>query len=159
MKTPSYIKAFMGADFRNTEGVSLRILMSDLGNKETAKMIKRASGCYVISATNRKYTYANSKESPIIYIGLSNNLWRRIYQDHYLKHYKRLAEDSKFCQRNNVWMAAKYQYMIHGNARVDIFYCKGKQEQKEFEANLLWNFYLKYDSLPIGNGARSFSQK
>lgn len=149
----------MGTDFRNTEGVNLRISMADLEHKGIAEKIKNVKGCYVISATNRKYTYANGKKSPIIYIGLSDNLRRRIYQEHYQKHYKLLEEDPQFCKRENVWMAAKYQYMIYGNARIDIFYCKGKQDEKEFEANLLWNFYLKYASLPIGNGARSFSQK
>ena len=37
--------------------------------------------------------------------------------------------------------------------------CKGTQSAKEFESRLIANFHYTYRSMPVGNGARSFSQR
>ena len=45
-----------------------------------------------------------------------------------------------------------------GASDLYIYNSKG-ESAKEFESCLIANFYSKYRCMPVGNGARSFSQK
>jgi hypothetical protein len=49
--------------------------------------------------------------------------------------------------------------MYYDGSHVDVFKRRGKQDSKEFESLILNQFYQKYRALPVGNGARSYSQK
>ena len=116
-------------------------------------------GVYVISATDgTKYTYPNGKKSPIIYIGKSDDLLRRIKHEHYTKGLKRLLNNPDWGIENNYQLASRYQYMFYNGSHVDVFKCRGKQESKEMESVFLNQFYQKYRALPVGNAARSYNE-
>lgn len=166
MRTPSYIRKFMGKDFRKAQGVDQHFIMwnpkTQVYCEDFADKVKNMRGCYIISSTTRNFEYANGKKSPILYIGLSDKLYKRLHDDHFVKHLKRLIDNPNFGLEDPVVITQvqdKYQYMYYAGARVDIFYCKGVQNQKEFESRLIASFYETYRSMPVGNGARSFSQK
>ena len=86
-------------------------------------------------------------------------LYRRLHDEHYLKHLRVLIDDRNHGLYSNQidQMADKYQYMLYCGAMVDVFYCKGKQNPVKFENTLIASFYSKYRCMPIGNAARSFS--
>ena len=163
IRVPKYIKQFMGADFRKAEGVNASFDLLDFEDSSFDCGIGLGkAGCYIISATKRNFEYANGKKSPILYIGCSNDLYRRLHDEHYLKHLAVLRADKDFgigktsiiCQ-----MADKYQYMLYSGCHVDVFYCKGKQDEFDFESYLLASFYDIYRCTPVGNGARSYGKK
>ena len=161
MRVPAYIRAFMGNDFRPVEGVNVRFDMKKFYTHPNFDCgVENRAGCYIISTDGTQINYARGT-SRVLYIGLSEHLYTRLYQDHYQKHLKLLLDNPDFGveSRRIVMMQNKYQYMYYLGARVDVFYCKGSQSSKEFESMLLANFYDTYRSIPIGNAARSFSQK
>lgn len=160
MKVPRYIQAFMGTDYRVVEGVNAHFNMLNFANPEFDCGVLDKKGCYVISSTNRVFEYAKGK-SPVLYIGKSDQLYRRLHDEHYIKHLKVLLENPDYGLNTNkiIQMSDKYQYMLYCGAIVDVFYCKGTQSAKEFESLIIGSFYNKYRCMPVGNGARSFSQK
>ena len=160
MKVPRYIQSFMGANFRSIEGVNVRLNLLDFANPDFNSGLENKKGCYIISSTNRVFEYPKGK-SPILYIGRSNKLFRRLHDEHYMKHLKILIEDPDYGLYKNeiIQMADKYQYMLYCGAMVDVFYCKGNQSAVRFENNLISNFYYKYRCMPVGNGARTFSEE
>lgn len=159
MKVPRYIKAFMGEDFRAKEGVNAHFKLTDFGDPDF-RPVDNVVGCYIISAIEKNIDYPKGK-SPILYIGLSKKLLTRLKHDHYRDNYKKLVENPDYGLGGNLieMLQDKYQYMFYLGAKVDVFYCKGTQSAKEFESRLIASFYSKYRSMPVGNGARSFSQK
>jgi len=150
----------MGGDFREKEGVNVRFDMDTFAEDDMRDEIENRNGCYIISSPTHQFEYPNGKSS-IIYIGKSDKLYRRLYLEHYQKHLKKLRENKDFgiYEKSVLMVPSRYQYMRKWGARVDVFYCKGKQESKEFESLLIASFYNKYRAIPIGNGARSFSNK
>ena len=162
MRVPKYIRYFMGADFRAIEGVNAHFDMLDFLKPDFKCKVENRAGCYIISAVDKSIEYPKGK-SPIIYIGLSSHLYTRLYSDHFCKNLKILIDNPDYGLESNRkmirMMQDKYQYMYYLGARVDVFYCKGTQSAKEFESSLIASFYEKYRSMPVGNGARSFSQK
>lgn len=163
LKVPAYIRKFMGNDFRQTEGVNASFDLLDFEDPSFYCCIgQEKAGCYIISATKRVFEYANGKKSPILYIGCSNDLYRRLHDEHYLKHLSILKKNRDYgigktsitCQ-----MADKYQYMLYSGSHVDVFYCKGKQDEFDFESYLLASFYDYYRCSPVGNGARSYGKR
>ena len=162
MRVPKYIRNFMGADFRAIEGVNAHFDMLDFLKPDFKCKVENRAGCYIISAVDKSIEYPKGK-SPIIYIGLSSHLYTRLYSDHFCKNLKILIDNPDYGLESNRkmirMMQDKYQYMYYFGAKVDVFYCKGTQSAKEFESSLIASFYEKYRSMPVGNGARSFSQK
>ncbi len=160
MKVPQYIRSFMGDDFRSIEGVNVHFDLTKFSDPNFDCGVENRAGCYIISTNNKSIEYAKGK-SRILYIGLSTRLFSRLYSEHYCKHLKLLIDNPDFGLNNNkiIMMQDKYQYMLYYGAKVDVFYCKGTQSAKEFESCLIANFYSKYRCMPVGNGARSFSQK
>lgn len=165
---PEYISEFMGEDFRSIRGVDVSFNLKDYNKTGFKNPVERRSGCYVISATRKKYSYPiPGSKSPVIYIGLSDNLYRRLHDEHFMKHLKLLIDnpdygikDDNGCYlRRITQMPNEYRYMLYNGAHVDVFYCTGNQDVKEFEAELIGSFYSTYGAMPVGNGARSFSQK
>lgn len=160
MRVPKYIRDFMGDDFRAVEGVNAHFNLADFVNPEFDSRLEDKRGCYIISSPTRKFEYAKGK-SPVLYIGLSDHLYRRIHDEHYGKYLKVLMNNPNFgLETNRIHqLPNRYQYMYWWGAVVDVFYCKGNQDEKEFESSLIANFYYKYRCMPVGNGARSYSQK
>ena len=158
MRVPRYIQSFMGTDFRSVGGVDLHFDLREFDNPDFDSGLQDKPGCYIISSTIKKFEYAKGK-SPDLYIGRSNQLYRRLHDEHYLKHLRVLIDDPNYGLYSNeiIQMADKYQYMLYCGAMVDVFYCKGKQNPVRFENTLIASFYTKYRCMPIGNGARSFS--
>ncbi|MCQ2346513.1 MAG: hypothetical protein MJZ92_01115 [Paludibacteraceae bacterium] len=150
----------MGEDFRRVEGVDAHFRLESFSAPDFDCKVQRRAGCYIISSPTHAFEYPNGK-SPVIYIGLSDDLFRRLHDEHYQKHLKLLIEDKDWGLGTRLihMMPDKYQYMRKWGARVDVFYNKGTQSEKEFESSLIANFYSKYRAMPVGNGARSYSQK
>ncbi len=160
MRVPRYIQDFMGKDFRIVEGVNVHFNLADFEDSNFNCQLEDKKGCYIISSPNKKFEYAKGN-SPVIYIGMSDHLYRRLHDEHYGKYLKVLINDKDFGLKTNRihQLPDRYQYMYWWGAVVDVFYCKGNQSEKEFESSLIANFYYKYRCMPVGNGARSFSQK
>lgn len=157
-RVPKYIKKFMGMDFRSVEGMDASFELSDFINPDFDCGVENRPGCYIISSPDREIEYANGKKSPILYIGCSDKLYRRLHDEHYNKHYRLLKENKDWGIHKNyvIMMSDKYQYMLYYGCHVDVFYCKGVQIAKNFESTLLANFYDTYRCTPVGNAARSF---
>lgn len=152
-----YIKAFY-PDFRSVKGPSCSFELTDFDSTDSRPPLQKGDqGIYIISATNGiKFTYANGLQSPIIYIGKSDDLLRRLRDEHYYKHLRVLIEDKDWGISVGRWMPSKYQYMYYNGCHVDVFKCLGKQDSKDLESIFLWRFYQKYKALPVGNNARSY---
>ena len=152
-----YIKAFMPG-FRPATGPDASFDLLDFQDKEfVCSLDNGESGIYVISATDgTKYTYPNGNTSPILYIGKSDDLLRRLRDEHYYKGLKRLLDNPDFGIAENIQVSPRYQYMYYNGSHVDVFKCKGKQDSKNLESLFLNQFYQKYRALPVGNSARSF---
>ena len=152
----SYIKSFFPS-FRPVKGSDASFDLRDFEDADFDCPIKRGDvGIYIISSTDgTKYTYPNGKKSPIIYIGKSDNLLRRL-KDHYACSLKLLLNDRDWGIEDNLQLLSRYQYMYYNGSHVDVFVCRGKQESKDLESIFLNQFYKKYRALPVGNGARSY---
>lgn len=153
----SYIKAFL-PNFRPVRGTDASFELNSFTEENFDCGLKHSDmGVYVISATDgTKYTCPNGKKSPIIYIGKSDDLLRRLRDEHFGKGLKPLLDDLDYGLKNNEQLASRYQYMRYNGSMVDVFKCLGKQASKEMEVSFLYNFYKKYRALPVGNNARSF---
>lgn len=153
-----YIRAFF-PDFRPHSGVDASFDLRDFEDKDFECPIKRGDvGVYIISSTKTKYEYPSGYESPIIYIGKSDDLLRRLKDEHFTKGLKRLLDDPEFGINDDIQLTPRYQYMYYHGSHVDVFKCKGNQDSKRLESILLNQFYKKYRALPVGNGARSYDE-
>lgn len=93
---------------------------------------------------------------PILYIGMSDDLLRRL-KEHYYR-LRLLLDNKDYGIEDNIMMASRYQYMYYNGSYVDVFKCRGYQESKELESILLNQFYQTYRAIPVGNGARSYGR-
>ena len=154
-----YLKSFISF-FRPTKGPDANFDLLDFQNKDFVCPIKRHDvGVYVITATDgTKYNYPNGKKSPVIYIGMSDDLLRRLKDEHYTKGLKRLLDDPDFGLDDNIQIASRYQYMFYNGSHVDVFECRGHQDAKNLESLFLNQFYQAFRAIPVGNGARSFER-
>ncbi len=153
-----YIKAFL-PDFRPVKGTDAHFDLRDFGSIDFECPISRSDiGVYIISG-DEKYTYPNGKKSPIIYIGKSDKLLRRLKDEHYTKGLKRLLNDPDWGIEENIQLPSKYQYMYYDGSYVDVFKCRKLQDSKNLESYFLNQFYQKYRALPVGNGARSYEKE
>ena len=110
-------------------------------------MIDDFPAIYFFVSRKQRFILPKGK-SPIIYIGKADKLKARIQQ--HIRHYH--YNDPK-----SSWVYSRYNYMkMEGG--VDVYYLriKGKESPKILESKVLENFYDKYESLPVGNGAFSF---
>lgn len=152
-----YIKTFM-PDFRISSGLDASFDLLDFCNDDFVCPLKRGdTGVYIISATDgTQYIYPNGLKSPIIYIGKSDDLLRRLKDEHFTKGLKRLLDNRDFGIAEGKQLASRYQYMFYNGSHVDVFKRRGKQDSKQFESMVINQFYQKYRSLPVGNAARSY---
>ena len=139
--------------FRNVRGHTSEL---NLTKEEIDEEVGHESGVYIIvSADNTKFVYPKGKSS-VIYIGEAKDLHRRLLE--HLK-YLNCMLDEKSYMRSRTWQpCSRYQYMKYYGAYVYTFRCYKTQESKDLESDILWKFYEKYRSLPVGNGARSFKR-
>lgn len=115
------------------------------------------AGVYIIETGDKfRFPYP-SGQSGVIYIGKADELRSRL-QDHRHMLMKLQADKDFGMAANEPWVSSRYQYMLKHQARVYYFKCRGKQEAKEEESRIMWAFYQKYRSLPVGNGAKSYSK-
>lgn len=90
-----------------------------------------------------------------IYIGKSDNLYRRIKQ-----HKFRLSNiDSLSTQKmKEFWDNNRYLYMKEFGAKVYCIPALGNKDPKNLEMDILEEFYNKYFAIPVGNGALSLGK-
>ena len=152
-----YLKSFI-PDFRPIKGPDACFDLRDFQDKGFKCPVGRHDiGVYIITATDgTKYTYPNGKKSPILYIGMSDDLQRRS-KEHY-KGLKHLLLDPDYGIEDNIQVTPRYQYMYYNGSHIDVFKCRGYQEAKEMESFILNRFYQTYRAIPVGNGARSFGR-
>ena len=89
---------------------------------------------------------------------MSDDLLRRLKEEHFTKGLKRLLNDPDWGIENNQQLSSKYQYMYYNGSHVDVYKCRGNQDSKNLESLFLNQFYQKYRALPVGNGARSYEK-
>ena len=152
-----YLKSFLSDSRLPDASFDLR----DFKDKDFRAPVRQHEiGVYIISATDgTKYTYPNGKRSPIIYIGMSEDLFRRLKDEHFTKGLKLLLDDSEWGLDKNWQLASRYQYMYYNGSHVDVFKRRGPQDAKNLESIILNRFYQTYRALPVGNGARSFGRQ
>ena len=153
-----YLRAFL-PDYRPRRGTDASFDLRDFQDEDFICPVKRTdTGVYIISG-DIDYIYPNGKKSPIIYIGKSDELLRRLKDEHYTKGLKRLLVDPDWGIKYNRQLPSRYQYMYYNGSHVDVFKCTGIQESKNLESIILNQFYQKYRAIPVGNGARSFGKE
>ena len=152
-----YLKSFI-PDFRPIKGPDASFDLRDFMEDDFVCPVYRDDmGVYIISSTDgTKYIYPNGKKSPILYIGMSDDLLRRL-KEHYFK-LRLLLDNKDYGIEDNIMLASRYQYMYYNGSHVDVFKCRGHQESKNLESILLNQFYQTYRAIPVGNGARSFGR-
>ena len=117
---------------------------------ELIDTIQHKSGIYIIMSPTQKFIYPRSA-SPIIYIGTSNDLHRRLKE--HIKYYGIAVEHWK---DNTRWIYSRYNYIIAYGGRVYYMLTQGRETNKALESKALEGFYDKFGALPVGNGAFSF---
>ena len=78
----------------------------------------------------------------------------------HLKNLDSIRDDETYMRGHWHQPCSRYQYMKYYGAYVYTFHClKNSQDAKNLESQILWKFYERYCSLPVGNGARSFRKE
>lgn len=114
--------------------------------------ITNKSGVYIILSDKEKFIYPTGK-SQVIYIGMSKNIKARI--ETHAKSFSKLMEVPK-SRRRDFWYYSRYNYMVNYGCKVYWFTRRGEQTSKDLESIIIEDFYNRYHSIPIGNGAFSF---
>ena len=114
--------------------------------------VPNEAGIYIIVAKSTKFLYPKG-ESPVIYIGTSNHLQKR------LKTHLRLYKEAEGHFKNHsAWVYSRYNYAIAFGA--DVYYMRitGRENEKSLERKAIEGFFDKYGALPVGNGAFTFKK-
>ena len=127
-------------------------------SKDEINNVTTGSGVYIIvSADKTKFVYPKGN-SPVIYIGKADNLRRRLSE--HLKNLNNIQDEETYMRGHWHQPCSRYQYMKYYGAYVYTFHrLKNSQDPKNLESQILWKFYERYRSLPVGNGARSFRKE
>ena len=139
--------------FREKQGPDKEI---DLLDDNPFENVDDVPGVYIItSSDNTSFIYPKGCNA-IIYIGKSEHVVQRLRT--HLANLRMVIEcdEELLCNRQQV--NQRYQYMNSFGAKVYIYYCRKTQDAKWMESYILHRFYEKYRALPVGNGARSFSE-
>ena len=126
-------------------------------NDSEIESVTTGAGVYIIVSEDKtKFVYPKGI-SPVIYIGKADNLRRRLKE--HLSHLNDLVANEEDDMKQHIQRCSRYQYIKYYGAHVYTFRClKKTQDAKELESQILWKFYERYRSLPVGNGARSFGK-
>ena len=119
-------------------------------HQELIDKVKHKPGIYIIMSPTQKFIYPFGA-SPIIYIGTSNDLNRRLKE--HIKYYGIAFEHMK---DNTRWIYGRYNYIIKYGGKVYYMLTQGRETNKALESKALEGFYDKFGALPVGNGAFSF---
>ena len=142
--------------------VDLSFLNSKRVYKELGKIqdiknhveLKEKKGVYIITSKKQNFIYPKGK-SQVIYIGKSDNLYRRLKVHNanveYADDYKNDEEKIK-----NHFVCGVYNYISEFGGEIFYISTHGLQTSKNLEAEILDEFYSKYFALPVGNSAFSF---
>lgn len=110
-------------------------------------------GVYILVAKDDSFIYPSKQKSKVFYIGMSKNLKKR------LRTHKRKTLDlvgKNHSQRRGYWY--RYQYAASFGADIYVFLCKGSQQPKNLEYDIIEHFYDKYLGKPVTIGAFSFKK-
>ncbi len=119
--------------------------MIDLLENDSS-IITESSGAYVIGTSDGTMLTYPWGSSPVFYIGKADNLKIRL-----LDHKKYINGAIEDHEEINWW--PRYQYGAAYGASCVWYSCYGKQQPLNLEADLIQNFYDRYGSIPIANGA------
>jgi hypothetical protein len=154
-QTLSFLKeSQLSAGVRTVNGADFEF---DLLDTEALDSVPNIPGVYIIVSTDgTKFIYPNGRNS-VMYIGMSTDLNCRLKRHVDIFKYisDNLRDHKVMCNQ----CSQRYHYFRVFGAKVYVFTRRGTQDPKEMEALFLGKFYEKYLSLPVSNGARSFSQK
>ena len=144
-------------DYRTIKGAEGGFSL--LKDDDMLNNVSEVPGVYIIEAEDRcRFPYPRWS-SPVIYIGKSDTSLRRRLKEHRAI-LSELHNNSDYgIPKDDPWVSSRYQYMHRHGAKVYYYPCRGKQEAKEEEAKVIWQFYEKYRALPVGNAAKSYSKK
>lgn len=151
----SFLKSAASPGVREAKGPDMSF---DLLDSEAIDLIPNIPGVYIIVATKKgiSFQYPNGK-SPVMYIGMSKNLRQRIKNHATITNAVACRLDEY--DRMHLQCHQRYHYFRAFGAKVYLFTRRGTQQPKEQESFYLGKFYERYLSLPVSNGARSFSCK
>lgn len=139
-----YLKPF--CHYREPDGSIMDMAKNDLSS------IPNKKGAYIIVSRKNAFVYPKST-SPVIYIGTSSDLKRRMMQ-----HMKAVLEiqSQPLKKRNELLWYSRYQYIVANGADVYWFTTRGLQKHKDLEKQLIYAFYDEYLAIPVGNNALSY---
>lgn len=141
--------------FRENSGPDMSIDLIE--DSEQLQFVPQTAGVYIIVATDgTTFQYPKGK-SPVMYIGMSTNLQSRLMQ--HANSVKLVTDNLEDFSSMSCQCHQRYHYFRVFGAKVYVFTRRGPQEPKEQESYYIGKFYEKYLSLPVSNGARSFSLK
>lgn len=126
--------------------------IESITDQEALLEVPETEGVYVISSNKQRFIYPNG-ESPIIYIGKSVNLRKRLLEHRTLCN---KLFDLKKADLPNEWHYSRYQYIRKFGGRVFYYTRRGTQDGKDLECDIIGRFYSRFHALPVGNGAFSF---
>ncbi len=109
-------------------------------------------GAYILISHGTKFIYPEG-QSKVIYIGKANNLYKRVSE--HFKDARGLKSIPKKDRKDYTYYS-RYHYMIKFGCSVIWFSRRGTQNAKNLESKLMFLFYSKYHSLPVGNASFSF---
>ena len=131
----------------------------DLLDSDQLKEVPNVPGVYIIETKDRfRFPYPRWS-SRVIYIGMSRTSLKQRLKKH--QSHLSILCDTKGeygMKDNEPWVFSRYQYMYRHSTVVYFYPCKGKQDAKNLEAEIIWRFYEKHRALPVGNGAKSYSK-
>ena len=121
---------------------------------EEIERTKGKKGVYIILSEKQEFIYPKG-ESKVIYIGKSNNLNLRLNS-----HKRNLIEvkGKSTSEIRSEWWQSRYLYMREFGAKVYYITATGNTDPINLEMRTMEQFYEKYFSLPVGNGAFSFGK-
>jgi len=129
--------------------VSMKMNWSKLTNIERiAKQdIPEEPGAYIMLSDNTEYIYPWSDSrgtSRVYYVGQAKNLRDRLVT------HRKLCLQTKTNPRHNYYYP-RYEYAAYHGCNVCWVTCKGKQEAKQTEEDLLFDFAYYYGAKPVAN--------
>lgn len=127
--------------------------MSDLSD------VPDCPGVYIIETGDGfKFPYPLG-ENKIIYIGKSDTSLNQRLKRHRTNLMEIEINPEYGLSVNEPWISSRYQYMHYHGSIVYYYKCKGKQDAKDLESMIMWEFYKKFRALPVGNGAKSYAKE
>ncbi|MCK5813052.1 MAG: GIY-YIG nuclease family protein [Cocleimonas sp.] len=116
-----------------------------MDDEEDIDCIPNKSGAYVIGTSDGTMLTYPWGSSPVFYIGQSLDLHRRL-----LEHQRYICKAIDDHEEDSWW--PRYQFGASFGADVAWYSCRGIQDPKNLEADLINKFYETYGSIPLANG-------